>query len=465
VTVLPEYPMAATGQQQGLPPARVDYALVRLLRVAVGEDLQAMRGAAAKDGRPLAAADELQVAWELIADKLRQHTQALLDAGRPAPPPEADVQVIRAVHAALFGSGRLQPLLEDASIENVDINGCDEVFLGYADGRTEPGPPVADDDEELIELVRTLGAYAGLNARPFDPANPQLDVRLPDGSRLSAVMSATERPAVSIRRNRFPRVFLADLAGNGTVSPQLATFLRAAVLARKNIMVAGATNAGKTTLLRALINEVPPVERLITVERSLELGLRAAGRDLHPNVVEMEEVAPNTEGAGGVSMAELVRRTLRMNPSRVIVGEVLGPEVVTMLNAMSQGSDGSLSTIHARTARDVFHRIATYALQAEEHMSPETAQHLISGALDFVVFIVQSRRGRYVSEVLEVTGYDAQVLASAVFVPAHPGGPAVPNDATRLREDREQELAAHGYHHLADPANGWAGLLPEAVRR
>jgi len=169
-------------------------------------------------------------------------------------------------------------------------------------------------------------------------------------------------------------------------------------------------------------------------------------------------------------MAELVRRTLRMNPSRVIVGEVLGPEVVTMLNAMSQGSDGSLSTIHARTARDVFGRIATYALQAAEHMSPATAHHLISGALDFVIFIVQSRRGRYVSEVLEVTGYDAQVLASAVFVPAHPGGPAVPNEATRLREDREQELAAHGYHHLAEPtsiepANGWAGVRPVAVRR
>jgi pilus assembly protein CpaF len=449
--------------------ARMDYAVVRELRERVGEELQATRTAAANAGTPILPADEQQLAWELIAEALRAHTQTLLDAGRAAPPPEADEPLIEAVHAALFGAGRLQPLLEDEAIENVDINGCDEVFLGYADGRSVSGPPVAEDDAELVELVRTLGAYAGLNARPFDLANPQLDLRLPDGSRLSAVMSATERPAVSIRRNRFPRVFLTDLVANGTVPAELAVFLRAAVLARKNIMVAGATNAGKTTLLRALINEIPPVERLITVERSLELGLRA-NRDLHPNVVEMEEVVPNTEGAGGVSMAVLVRRTLRMNPSRVIVGEVLGPEVVTMLNAMSQGSDGSLSTIHARTARDVFHRIATYALQAEERMSPDTAYHLVSGALDFVVFVQQSADGRRVSEVLEITGYDAQVLASPVFLPAYPGGPTVPNEQTRLREDRERELAGHGYHHLVNPAGGlpevdWAGADRRAVLR
>ena len=443
----------------------MDYALVRQLRARVGEELQAARTRAANTGVPVTAVDEQQLAWELIVEALRAHTQALLDAGRPAPPPEADGPLIHAVHAALFGVGRLQPLLEDPQVENIDINGCDEVFLGYADGRTEVGPPVADNDSELVELVRTLGAYAGMNARPFDPANPQLDLRLPDGSRLSAVMGATERPAVSIRRNRFPRVFLADLTDNDTISPTLAMFLRAAVLARKNLMVAGATNAGKTTLLRALINEIPSGERLITVERSLELGLRA-NRDLHPNAVEMEEVAPNTEGAGGVGMADLVRRTLRMNPDRVIVGEVLGPEVVTMLNAMSQGSDGSLSTIHARTARAVFHRIATYALQAEEHMSPETAHHLIAGALDFVIFIQQTPAGRRVSEVLEITGYDDQVLASPVFLPAHPGGPAIANEQTRLREDRERELAAHGYHHFAEPAgNGWAGVDHQAASR
>ena len=132
-------------------------------------------------------------------------------------------------------------------------------------------------------------------------------------------------------------------------------------------MIAGATNAGKTTLLRALANEIPPHERLITVERALELGLDEF-QDLHPNVVAFEERLPNSEGQGGVTMAELVRRSLRMNPSRVIVGEVLGDEIVTMLNAMSQGNDGSLSTIHANSSLEVFNRISTYAIQAAERL-------------------------------------------------------------------------------------------------
>ncbi len=201
-----------------------------------------------------------------------------------------------------------------------------------------------------------LAAHAGLTSRPFDSANPQLDLRLPDGSRLSAVMGVTARPVVSIRRARLGKVFLGDLVANGTMSDDIAAFLKAAVAARKNIMIAGATNAGKTTLLRALANEIPPHERLITVERSLELGL-GEFPDLHPNVVAFEERLPNSEGVGEISMADLVRRSLRMNPSRVIVGEVLGDEIVTMLNAMSQGNDGSLSTIHSNSSMEVFNRI------------------------------------------------------------------------------------------------------------
>ncbi len=151
-------------------------------------------------------------------------------------------------------------------------------------------------------------------------------------------------------------------------------------------MIAGATNSGKTTLLRALANEIPPHERLITVERSLELGL-GEFKDLHPNVVAFEERLPNSEGVGEVSMADLVRRSLRMNPSRVIVGEVLGDEIVTMLNAMSQGNDGSLSTIHSNSSMEVFNRISTYAIQAPERLPMEATQMLIAGALDFVVFV------------------------------------------------------------------------------
>src|SRR6202035_2191366 len=256
-------------------------------------------------------------------------------------------------------------LLDDPEIENIDVNGCDRVFLSYADGREVMGEPVAESDEELIELIQVLAAYSGLSSRPFDTANPQLDLRLPDGSRLSAVMDVTLRPAISIRRARMGKVFLADLVGNGTISPDVGSFLAAAVAARKNIMIAGSTNAGKTTLLRALANQIPAEERVITVERALELGLDHS-REWHPNVIAFEERLPNSEGQRAVSMAELVRRSLRMTPSRVILGEVLGDEIVTMLNAMTQGNDGSLSTIHANSSLEVFNRISTYAIQAQK---------------------------------------------------------------------------------------------------
>jgi Flp pilus assembly CpaF family ATPase len=291
-----------------------------------------------------------------------------------------------------------------------------------------------------------LGAYSGLSSRPFDSANPQLDLRLPDGSRLSAVMDVTRRPAVSIRRARLGKVFLSDLIGNGTLVPELGSFLSAAVAARKNLMIAGSTNAGKTTLLRAMANEIPSHERLITVERALELGLDQFP-ELHPNAVAFEERLPNSEGLGAISMAELVRRSLRMNPSRVIVGEVLGDEIVTMLNAMSQGNDGSLSTIHANSSLEVFNRISTYALQAAERLPVEASHMLIAGAIDFVVFIEKrndyARGGtlrRFVSSVREVNGVDGRVLSSEVFEPGLDGR-AVPHSPISCLD----ELVAHGY--------------------
>ena len=161
---------------------------------------------------------------------------------------------------AIFEAGELQDLLDDVDVENVDINGCDEVFITYADDRGKVrGRPIAATDDDLIQIVQNLASYASMNARPFTQANPELDLRLPDGSRLSAVMSAAERPVVSIRRNRYPQMFLSTLVELGTIDDQLACFLQAAVTARMNLVVAGATDAGKTTLLRALINAVPPV--------------------------------------------------------------------------------------------------------------------------------------------------------------------------------------------------------------
>ena len=433
----------------------MDHSVVKRLRGDVGDRLAEQRRLDAAAGiPPMSGEDERQFARALISQVLEDYARGEITAGRPPLDARDEEELAEAIHAALFGVGRLQPLLEDHQIENIDINGCDRVFIGYADGREVMAEPVAESDEELVELIQVLAAYSGLSSRPFDTANPQLDLRLPDGSRLSAVMDVALRPAISIRRARMGKVFLADLVGNATLGPDVASFLAAAVAARKNIMIAGATNAGKTTLLRALANQIPPEERLITVERALELGLDHFP-ELHPNVVAFEERLPNMEGHGAISMAELVRRSLRMNPSRVIVGEVLGDEIVTMLNAMTQGNDGSLSTIHANSSLEVFNRISTYAIQAQERLPVEATHMLIAGAIDFVVFIGKrndyargGRLRRFVNSVREVTGVDGRVLSSEVFGPG-PDGHAIPHAPVSCIGD----LMQHGY----DPSAGrWA---------
>ncbi len=428
----------------------IDHDLVRQLRTQVADRLNEQRRRDQLAGvTPMSADDEREYARSLIVQVLEDHARYEIAEGRSPIAPDDEAEVATAIHSALFGVGRLQPLLEDPEVENVDINGCDHVFVQYGDGREERHPPVAESDEELVELIQVLAAHTGLSSRPFDSANPQLDLRLPDGSRLSAVMNVCARPSISIRKARLGRVFLDELIANGTVSPDVGSFLKAAVAARKNIMIAGATNAGKTTMLRALANEIPPSERLITVERALELGL-GEHPDLHPNVVSFEERLPNSEGLGGVSMAELVRRSLRMNPSRVIVGEVLGDEIVTMLNAMSQGNDGSLSTIHANSSLEVFNRIGTYAIQSRERLPLEATTMLISGALDFVVFLRKHNdhatgggQARVVESIREVVGHDQQVLSSEVFAP-DASGRAQPHAPIACIA----ELQEHGYEPL-----------------
>ncbi|WP_166353336.1 ATPase, T2SS/T4P/T4SS family [Phytoactinopolyspora limicola] len=425
----------------------MDQGLVRRLREEVADTLARQRRDDAANGvAPMTAEDERQFARAVIGRVLDSYARSEIAAGRTPPSADEEEEISSGIHAALFGVGRLQPLLDDPEVENVDINGCDNVFVQYADGREVVAAPVAETDDELVELVQILGAYSGLASRPFDSANPQLDLRLPDGSRLSAVMDVCARPAISIRRSRLARVHLDDLLTYGTVTDELAAFLSAAVAARKNIMIAGATNAGKTTLLRALANEIPAAERLITVERALELGLGEFA-DLHPNVVAFEERLPNSEGMGAITMAELVRRSLRMNPSRVIVGEVLGDEIVTMLNAMSQGNDGSLSTIHANSSIEVFNRISTYAIQSVERLPVDATMMLIAGAIDFVVFVEKrndyasgGRLRRFVSSVREINGVDGRILSSEVFA-SGPEGVAVSAAPISCLDD----LVAVGY--------------------
>ncbi|MCW2599473.1 MAG: type secretion system protein [Frankiales bacterium] len=464
---------SATGLRD--PAAPPDYGLVQQLRGTVATQLRDTRRQRAEQGRPtLSSEDERQLGRSLIAAAVDAHRRGqVLTDGTALPPAADDAWLATAVEAALFGLGRLEPIMTDPTCVHVEINGCDRVWLYRDDGRIDPGPPVADTDAELIDWVRTAATYSGLTSRPFDTANPWLELRLPDGSRLCALMGVVERPVISLRLFRSERVTLADLRARGGFDDQLHTFLHAAVLARANIVVSGETFSGKTTLLRALGNAIPYEERIVTCEHFLELGFDRLP-ELHRDVVAMEERLPNAEGIGAVTLHELVEHSRRLNPDRLIVGEVIGGEIIAMLDAMTQGEDGSLSTIHARDSRSVFDRIATYAVTSRHRLPVQASGMLLSGALDFVVHLTKTRLPdgrvfRYVSSVREVLGFDGtQVLSSEVFsTPTRDGvddlraRPAAP-----LSPDRDRRLAIAGYDQQAWAASPDSGHdIPAAASR
>lgn len=427
----------------------VNHELVKDLQRQVGDRLQVE----SRDRGPFSDDDEREFKKDLIVQVIADHRRGLLESGQVPLTGEDEAELREALEARMFGAGRLEQLLRDPRIENIDINGYDDVHVTYADGTRVQVGPIAESDDELIQQVQVLASYVGMNSRAFDSANPELDLQLEDGSRLSAVMGVTPRPAISVRRHRFIKVTRADLVGTGTMSEEVSDFLAAAVRARLNIMIAGAVNAGKTTLLRALANEIPRHERIITIERALEIGLDK-DRATHPNVVVMEERQPNSEGLGAVTLAQLVRRTLRMNPDRVILGEVLGPEIVTMLNAMTQGNDGSLSTIHANSARGVFNRLATYARQAEEALDREATTLLAGDALDLIVFLRRDDARRQVVEIAEVDHAEGILVHSNTLFTEdmnRPGEGAVRTN-TPVTDLRRARLEAAGW---AD--DGWWG--------
>jgi pilus assembly protein CpaF len=432
----------------------VDETLVRQLRAAVAAELsRRARQNEISGARKLARDDENQLARQLLNAEFERIATDAVSRGLPVLSDADEADLTRAVLDRLFELGRLQPLLDDDRIANILANGCDQVFIEYADGTKMPGPHIADSDEELIDVLREIGRRYGLSEREFNPGRPQLNLQLPDGSRLFAVAWVCGRPSVAIRRHRFMRVTLDDLVDLGALDYELRDFLSAAVRARKQIIVAGATGAGKTTMLRALGAEIPSDERIITIETELELGLDRFP-DLHPDVVALEAREANVEGVGRVTAADLVRMSLRMNPDRVIVGEVRGDEIIPMFNAMSQGNDGSMCTLHADSSATVFNKLGLYAMQAPERLPLEATCQLAAAAIDLVVFIAKNRHGRFVSSVRQVVGAEGkQVVTNELFAPSHEGRAA---PATPVPHDLAAELAEFGYDaNRRTRLNGW----------
>jgi pilus assembly protein CpaF len=406
-------------------------------------------------GRPgLGPVDEQALGRQLIAEALDADARTALADGVPARTPEEDDVLAQEVFDSLFRLGRLQRLLDDPSIENINANGADSVWVRYADGRREQVEPIAGSDDELVDLVRGVGARMGLGERRFDLGSPRLSLQLPDGSRLFAVMAVCARPSVAIRRHRYLKVTCDDLVGMATIDVALRELLRCVMLSRKSCVICGGTGAGKTTLLRAMAADIPPWERLVTIEDSLELGLDRYS-DLHPDVVALEAREPNLEGEGGITLAELVRWALRLSPDRVIVGEARGEEVLALLNAMSQGTDGSMTTIHASSSKGAFSKLATYAVQAPERLPLEATNLLVANAVDFVIHLAQDPAGRrFVASVREVTDADGpMVVSNEVFRPG-PDGRAVPG--APLRTETLDQLVEVGFDpNLLDRPGGW----------
>ncbi len=351
-------------------------------------------------------------AWSLLVDLVEEENRRRVLSQDPPFSPEERTATAQELFNQFFRLGPLQPLLDDESIEEVIVNAPDRGFVVRAGGAKEEIHPGFASDEEVRSLLARIIARAG---RRIDDASPAVDVRLPDGARLHALLPPLVRRAcLTIRRHRMVAESLDDLVALQTVSDELAGFLRGAVEGGLNVLVSGGTASGKTTTLNALGGAIPPSERVVTIEETVELRLE----ELLPDCVALESRAANVEGLGRIGIRELVRHALRMRPTRIVVGEVRGPEALDMLSAMNTGHEGSMGTIHANSARQAISKLRTYTLMAEEQLTPEVVDEMIAETIDLVVHLRLDQRSgsRRVAQVAEVAGLEgSRVLTNDLF--------------------------------------------------
>jgi pilus assembly protein CpaF len=301
---------------------------------------------------------------------------------------------------AAVGYGPLDSLLHDRSVSEIMVNGPDQVFierrgvLSKADIRFE-------DENQLLETIRRMVATTG---RHIDGLNPMVDARLPDGSRVNAIIrpAAIHGAALTIRKFKDAVLGIDDLTREGSLSPAMAEFLKAAVLGRMNVLVSGGTGSGKTTTLNVIARFIPHNQRVITIEDAAELQID------HPHVIALEHRPANVEGKGELTIRQLLRNSLRMRPDRILVGEVRGSEALDMLQAMNTGHDGSMSTIHSNSARDALSRLETMVMMASIDIPFEAVRAQIASAVNLIVHQARMPDGRRkVAQIAEVVGYDS----------------------------------------------------------
>src|SRR5579864_1568634 len=312
-------------------------------------------------------------------------------------------RLVEEIRNELLGLGPLEPLLWDDAVSDILVNGAHQVYV-ERQGKLSPTDVKFQDDQHLMLIIDRIVSQVG---RRVDESSPMVDARLPDGSRINAIIPplALDGPSLSIRRFGRKRYNIEDLVEKKTLVPEIVDFLRTIVKARLNVLVCGGTGSGKTTMLNCLSLFIPPDERIVTIEDSAELMLQ------QPHVVRLETRPANVEGKGEVSQRDLVKNTLRMRPDRIIVGEVRGGEVFDMLQAMSTGHDGSIATVHANTPRDAMQRLEMMMLLSGASIPQRAMRQQIASALNMVVHVSRLADGsRKMMRISEITGMEGDMV-------------------------------------------------------
>jgi len=356
---------------------------------------------------------DLSAVCQIDGEQLTQQIRALAeeicrDLGKSLPD-AGRARMVKEVMDEVFGLGPLEPFMQDPTVNDILVNGPDQVFV-ERHGRLERTGVVFADEQHLLRIIQRIVARVG---RRVDEARPMVDARLPDGSRVNAIVPplALGGPKLSIRRFGVAPLTAADLTANGSVLPPMMQFLAAAVEARLSAMISGGTGAGKTTLLNALSAFIPDDERLISIEDSAELILQ------HPHVIRLETRNANVEGHGEATTRDLVRNALRMRPDRILVGEVRGAEALDMLQAMNTGHEGSLTTIHANDTRDALARLEMMVAMTGLELPVSVVRQYVAAGIRLVVHLARLKGGaRRVMRISEIVGTrDGEYVIEDVF--------------------------------------------------
>lgn len=343
------------------------------------------------------------MAPERLRDELRTLVERLLVEENLVLNASERRSLVRDIQNEMLGFGPLEPLLADPTISDILVNTSQQVYVERG-GRLELTEVTFVDDDHLMKIIDKIVSRVG---RRVDESSPMVDARLPDGSRVNAIIPplALDGPILSIRRFSATPLQIANLVAYRSLSEEMAQFLAAVAEARLNILISGGTGSGKTTLLNILSGYIPAGERIVTIEDAAELRLQ------QPHVVRLETRPPNIEGRGEVAQRALVRNALRMRPDRIILGEIRGSEALDMLQAMNTGHDGSMTTIHANTARDALSRLESMIAMAGVDLPARAARAQVASAIGLVLQVNRLGDGsRKVTSIQEITGMEGDTI-------------------------------------------------------